>query len=218
MLILNFAFIMVFLRLFGKEGLIAWTAICVILANIQVTKNINIFGLESTLGNIVYATGFLATDILCEFYDRKDADRAVKIGLLTIVSMTLLMQLAIMIKPSETDLVNDSLVKVFTLIPRISLGSILAYFVSSRHDIFAYEFWKKRTNGKHLWIRNNASTFVSQLLDTAVFTLVSFYGVYKTDVLVDIALTTLAVKWFAAVCDTPMIYLAGRWHRKGLLK
>lgn len=215
MIIANFAFIMLFLRLFGKEGLIAWSAICVVIANIQVTKNVSLFGLEATLGNIVYSTGFLATDILCEFYSEEDAKKAAHVGLVTIVAMTVLMQLAIKINPSETDIAHSSMVTLFSMIPRISLGSITAYFVSSRHDIFAYQFWRKKTHGKYLWLRNNFSTFVSQLLDTVIFTLIAFAGVYPADVLFDIVLTTLLIKWIAALCDTPMIYLAGRWFKKG---
>ncbi|NLA98459.1 MAG: queuosine precursor transporter, partial [Spirochaetales bacterium] len=80
MLLCNFTLIMFAFRRWGKLGLFIWVPISVIVANIQVTKNVMLFGLEATLGNIVYATGFLATDILTEFYGKKESAKAVAIG------------------------------------------------------------------------------------------------------------------------------------------
>ena len=83
MLLLNFAAILVIYRFFGRVGLYAWVPISVIVANIQVIKTIELFGISASLGNIVYATSFLATDILSENYGKKDAGKAVGIGFLS---------------------------------------------------------------------------------------------------------------------------------------
>jgi uncharacterized integral membrane protein (TIGR00697 family) len=92
MLVLNFVLIMLAFRLWGKMGLYIWVRISVILANIQVTKNVMLFGMEATLGNIVYATGFLATDILTEFYGKRESAKAVAIGFFSLLAMTIIMQ------------------------------------------------------------------------------------------------------------------------------
>lgn len=99
MLALNFVMILIAFRLWGKLGLYIWIPISVIVANIQVTKNVVLFGLDATLGNIVYATGFLATDILSELYGKKESAKAVAIGFFSLLSMTIIMQVALLFEP-----------------------------------------------------------------------------------------------------------------------
>ena len=95
MLSANFIAILLCYRFFGKLGLYIWIPISVIIANIQVLKTVELFGLTATLGNIVYATSFLATDILGENYQVKDARRAVYIGFFALISMTVFMNIAL---------------------------------------------------------------------------------------------------------------------------
>lgn len=218
MMAVNFAFIMFAFRRWGRIGLLVWIPISCIVANIQVTKNVILFGFEATLGNIVYSTSFLATDMLSEFYRTEDAKQAVGFGFFALVAMTVLMQLAILFVPSQTDIADPSLNLIFGLMPRIAIGSLIAYLLSNYHDVWSYEFWRRRTQGRHLWIRNNFSTFVSQLIDTLVFTLIAFYGVYETGVLIQIMASTFLLKWIVALADTSMIYLARYWVKKGLIK
>lgn len=213
MLVVNFAAIMVAFRAWGKTGLYIWMPISVIVANIQVTKTIVLFGMEATLGNIVYATSFLATDILSEFYSKESAGKAVKIGFFSLITMTVLMQFALMFKPAPSDAMQQSLQTLFSLMPRITLGSLIAYLISNTHDIYAYQFWKKRS--KALWIRNNFSTFVSQAIDSLLFTAIAFWGTFEINVLIQIFISTLVLKWIVAVFDTPFMYLSRKWVREG---
>lgn len=217
MLLLNFLAIMLAFRLWGRTGLFIWIPISVIIANIQVTKTVVLFGLEATLGNIVYATSFLATDILSECYGKKDAAKAVGMGFFSLVVMTVLMNVALAFIPAQSDFVQESMSTIFGLMPRIALGSLVAYVASQVHDIHAFDYWKRRKPGaKWLWLRNNASTMVSQLIDTLLFTLIAFYGVYGWDVLWQIMVTTYLLKWLVAAMDTPFMYLAQKWHEDGL--
>jgi len=216
MLVLNFGAIMFAFRKWGKVGLMVWVPISVIIANIQVTKTIELFTIEATLGNIVYATSFLATDILSEFYSDKDAKKSIKFGFFSLIIMTLMMQLALFFKPAPSDMVQSSLQTIFSLMPRIVAGSLLAFFLSSYHDIWAYKHWKNLN--KPLYLRNNLSTLVSQLIDTTVFSLIAFYGVFPGKVLLEIMLSTLLFKWIVAFCDTPMLYLARKWVREGKIE
>jgi hypothetical protein len=215
MLLANFFLIILAYRLFGKWGLIMWIPISVIVANIQVIQTVELFGLVATLGNIVYATSFLVTDILSENYGKTEAKKAVWIGFFSLISMTLLMNLALYFLPLEGDefalITHDATSTIFKLMPRIAIASLAAYLLSQRHDVWAFHFWKKRfPHDKQLWLRNNLSTMVSQLIDSSVFVLLAFYGVFETGILLEIFLTTYFLKWIVAAADTPFVY----WARK----
>ncbi len=218
MLLVNFAAILISYRLWGKLGLYIWVPIAAIIANIQVTKTVDLFGFEATLGNIVYATSFLVTDILSENYGKKEAQKAVGIGFFSLIIMTLLMNLALYFKPADSDFVQSSMQTIFSLMPRIAFASLIAYGISQLHDIWAYDFWKKRFPAKNkIWVRNNLSTMVSQLFDSIVFTLIAFMGVFSTKVMIEIVITTYMLKWVVAIADTPFIYIAKNWKDKNII-
>lgn len=218
-LLANFLLIILAYKIFGKWGLIMWIPVSVIVANIQVIQTVKLFGLAATLGNVVYATSFLVTDILSENYGKKEAGKAVWIGFFSLISMTFLMNLTLWFIPLEGDefagIARDATSTIFQLMPRIAMASLLAYLFSQRHDVWAFHMWRKRFPGEHqLWIRNNLSTMVSQLIDSGVFVLVAFYGVFETAVLFEIFITTYVLKWIVAAADTPFVYLARRIHKK----
>ena len=215
MLLANFLLIILAYKLFGKWGLIMWIPISVIVANIQVIQTVELFGLVATLGNIVYASSFLVTDILSENYGKEDAKKAVWIGFFSLISMTLLMNLALQFVPLEGDefavIANDATRTIFSLMPRIAIASLTAYLLSQRHDVWAYHFWKKRFSKEHqIWLRNNLSTAVSQLIDSVVFVTIAFWGVFETNTLLEIFITTYFLKFIVAAADTPFVY----WARK----
>ncbi len=211
MLLANFLLITLAYRLFGKWGLIMWIPISVIVANIQVIQTVELFGLVATLGNIVYATSFLVTDILSENYGKEEAKKAVWIGFFSLISMTLLMNLALKFLPLEGDefasVAHEATSTIFSLMPRIAVASLAAYLLSQRHDVWAFHFWRNRfPKDKQLWLRNNLSTGISQLIDSVVFVLIAFYGVFETAMLFEIFMTTYFLKFIVAAADTPFVY------------
>lgn len=212
MLLCNFIFITYIYRSFGKAGLYAWIPISSILSNLQVVLLVNLFGYETTLGNIMYAGGFLVTDILSENYGEKDAKKAVKIGFVSMIATAVLMKIAVMFEPSavsESHEIFESLKLIFDFMPRVLLASLLAYGLSQWHDVWAYAMWKRVFPAKKfIWIRNNASTIISQLIDNTIFTVVAFYGVYPIEVLLQIFFVTYFMKVAVALFDTPFVYLA----------
>ena len=219
LLLSNFLLIILAYKVFGKRGLFMWIPIATIVANVQVIQTIELFGLVATLGNIVYASSFLVTDILSELYGKKEARKAVWIGFFSVISMTLLMNIALLFEPLEGDAfageTYKSLETIFSIMPRIVIASLTAYLISQQHDIWAYHFWRKRFPGqKKIWIRNNLSTVVSQFIDSTIFTLIAFWGIYEMRILIEIFATTYILKWIVAAADTPFIYWAAKIGRK----
>ncbi len=210
--LVNFVLITLSYKLFGKTGLFAWIALGTILANIQVTKTIdfNFFGvhLVATLGNIMYGTLFLVTDALGEKYGIKDAKKAVYIGFFSLLATVIIMKFSIWFVPNIDDFSHDSIAIIFNMLPRIALGSLSAYIVSQLFDVYMFQKIKSKLPGdKHLWIRNNGSTLISQLIDTSIFVPIVFLGEYPNNIVVDIFITTYLIKVIVAFMDTPFIYL-----------
>ncbi len=214
MLVVNFTSIIYVYKYFGIIGLYAWVPISSILANIQVVLLVNLFGFETTLGNILYAGGFLVTDILSENHGEKAAKKAVRIGFISMIVTAVLMKIAVMFEPStveESQATFQSLKMIFDFMPRILLAGLAAYAVSQYHDVWAYNFWKKKFPSlKYIWIRNNASTMVSQFIDNIIFTSIAFWGVYEFNVLVQIFFVTYFMKLAVALFDTPFVYAASK--------
>lgn len=201
-------------RLFGRDGLYALVVAAVIVANIQVTKTVVLFGLTATLGNVLYGSVFLATDILSELYGTREARRCVWMGFVAMVLTVLWMQLALWYTPGPDDFAHDALTTVFALMPRVAAGSLAAYLVSQHHDISAFQFWRRKTGGRFLWLRNCASTMVSQAIDSVLFCFIALWGLYEPGVWLQILLTTYVLKWTVALLDTPFMYLAVRLGAK----
>ncbi len=215
LMFVNFIGIILAYKFFGKTGIFAWIAMAIILANVQVAKIIRFFGLVTAMGNIIYGTTFLATDILTEKYGKSEARKAVMLGFFTLISVTIIMQLTLMFTPDESDTLSPALQQIFGFMPDVMIASLSAYLISQLHDVWAFDFWKRKTEGKHLWLRNNASTLVSQLIDNVIFTTLFFVILNPQFVeslgwqgIFEIFLTSYIMKFVVAIFDTPFIYLA----------
>ena len=207
--ILDLTLTLVVFRFFGRAGLFALIVMNVIICNIQVLKVVELFGLTTTLGNVLYGSVFLITDMLGEFYGKHEARKGVLLGFITLVLAMVYMKIAIIYIPHPSDFIQPSLEAIFDLMPRIAAASLLAYAVSQTHDVWAFHFWRKKTNGRFLWLRNNASTLASQFLDSLIFCGVAFYGLYPLPVVVEILISTYVIKALVTVLETPFVY-AGR--------
>jgi hypothetical protein len=208
---INFIIVLLFYKLFGKSGLFVWLGFSTVAANLQVVKTIEIFGLTATMGNIMYGTAFLVTDIINEKYGEKEAKKAVWLGFATLISLTVIMQGVLMFQPDETDFAQGALKTIFDMIPRIAIGSLAAFIISQYTDVAIYSWLRRKfPSDRQLWIRNNGSTMISQLLDTLIFTSIAFLGVYPFDIWIQIFITTYLIKFVVAIIDTPFAYLAKR--------
>jgi uncharacterized integral membrane protein (TIGR00697 family) len=209
-LIISFLLVILAYKLFGKTGLYVWTAVGVILANIQVMKTVEVFGFVTALGTVIYSSLFLVTDIINENHSKKDAQKAVWIGFFVLIVTTIMMQITIYFIPDESDFLSEHISAIFSFLPRIAFASLIAYIISQNHDVWFFAKMKKIHKKKHLWLRNNLSTIVSQLVDNIVFTLIAFFGVFSWNIIGQIFLTSMIMKIIVAACDTPFVY----WARK----
>jgi uncharacterized integral membrane protein (TIGR00697 family) len=207
--LLNMIFVLIMYKFFGRTGLFVWVGFATVLANIQVTKMIEIFGLTATLGNAIYGSIFLVTDILNEKYGKNEAKKAVWLGFASLIMMTVIMQVVLEFTPATDDFAHDSLSTIFGLIPQIALGSIIAYIVSQYTDVYIFSFLRKLfPSDRAFWIRNNGSTMLSQLLDTLIFTSIAFYGVLPLDVWMSVFFSTYILKFLVSILGTPFGYIA----------
>ncbi len=212
-----FGTILVF-RFGGKTGLIALVSSAIILCNLEVMKLTTLFGFTVTLGNILYGIIFLATDLLNEVYGPAEARKAVVAGFVSMLSMTLVMQGALLFTPSPDPWaleVNDAMKLLFGFMPRLAVASLTAYLVSQYHDVWSFNLIRRLTKGRYLWLRNNLSTMVSQLIDTLIFCGIAFWGVLTKPVFIDVLISTYVIKFVVAACDTPFMYLGSRLAKKG---
>lgn len=217
-LIFIFSIVLFAYRFFGKTGLFCVSAIATVLANIEVAILVNAFGMEQTLGNVLFAATFLITDILSECEGKKEANKAVWLGVFSSVFFLLLSQSWLIYVPSENDFIHSSIVSVFSNTPRMIISSLVVYAISQVFDVWLYHKWwsfTKRKFGdkrKYLWLRNNGSTLISQILNTLLFTIFAFAGVYNAKTLVSIFLSSYVIFIVTSLLDTPVLYLARRIH------
>lgn len=208
--ILIFSGLLLCYSLFGKTGAMAWVGMATILANVITAKNADIFGLSTAIGTVMFASTFLATDILTEYHSIRDAKKAVYIGLFADVLLIVSTQIALMYKPSEFDYADGAMQTLFALNMRISIASMVMYFISNFADVYLFKKLKEKSGGKWLWLRNNVSTILCNCLENFGFIGFAFAGIYDAKTILTIALSTSIIEAIVAVCDTPFIYLAGK--------
>lgn len=209
-IIVVFSLVLLFHRLFKRDGVIAWVAIATVLANIITAKNAMIFGLSTAIGTVMFASTFLATDILSECYSKKDAQKAVQIGLLSNIVLIFATQIALRYIPSPFDYANDAMSTLFALNLRISIASAAMYFVANMADVYIFNKIKEHMNGKHLWLRNNVSTILCNCLENFGFIGLAFWGIYDVKTILSIAVSTSIIEAIVALLDTPFLYIARR--------
>ena len=194
-------------RKFGASLMIGVYASMIVMSQIFATKMV-MFGEFVVPGAVVfYAVTYLLTDALSEFYGEEYAKKAVYTGLASCIMLVLGVQLLINWTPADFWTYQAELEIILQNTWRITAASMLAYFVSQRFDVFLYNKIKRKTEGKHLWLRNNISTLSSQAIDTAIFIGVAFAFTMGSSELLMLMLGQYVVKVIIAFIDTPFIYI-----------
>lgn len=213
-LFVSFGSVILFFRVFGKSGLFAWIGICAVFANIEVVILVRAFGMEQTLGNTLFASSFLATDILSEIYGKKNANKGVLVGIITTCLFIILSFMWQHYIPAKSDWAMPFVKQLFANTPRVLLASLSAYGISEAFDVWLYHKWwdltekKSGSKSKFLWFRNNFSTLISQLVNIVIFNFGAFLGVYKISELISITVACYVIYIITSLLDTPFIYFA----------
>ena len=177
---------------------------------------IGLYTFEQSVGLLPYPITFLATDILSEIYGKEKANNVVTSGLLASIFMLLIVTLSDHIATASWSPVNsETFHLVFGLSGAAVFASMIAYLFAQYIDIRLFHFWKRLTKGKHLWLRNNASTICSQFIDTCcVLLLLCFFNVIPWEKFSVLLANGFLFKIFFAAFDTPLFYLFSNLARK----
>ncbi len=221
---IDLGFALLLYRLFGRYGLMASVILGILLANLQGPKLTLIWlpfigELQTSLGVILYSGIYFATDLLSEKYGKRQANLAVQLGFVTSIIIVVMISISMMFLPSsdpETAVfaleVHTAFNTLFSFTPRFVFGSLLAYYISQSFDVWLFHFIKLRTDGKHLWLRNNLSTMASQAIDTLIYALVVWWGIVDLQTALMLGLAKYLIKVIIALIDTPFIYLGRSWR------
>lgn len=175
-----------------------------VLAAVMASKIIAVGRLVVPAGVLAYCLTFLITDVISEIWGKERAQTVVMGGFITLVLVFLLTGISILWPPASFWPHQKAYETILGSSARIMVASLTAYLFSQYHDVWAFHFWKRVTSDRFLWLRNNASTIVSQLLDSVVFITIAFYGSMP---LVPLILGQWVVKVGIAALDTPFVYL-----------
>ena len=190
---------------------IACLITCNLIANKFVDVDFGWLGFDEPItlsaGVLPYPLTFLITDILSEFYGKRKTNQVVLVGFFSSLVVLLILWVAESFPASSLGIVGDNeFSTVFSSSGRVIGASMTAYLVAQLIDVRLFHFWKKLTKGKHLWLRNNASTILSQFVDTTLVVLVLFAGRMSMDKITLLVWYGWIYKLLAALFDTPIIY------------
>lgn len=186
-------------------------------ANLLGSKVTTIFGIAMSVGVFALPFTFLVTDAVGEVFGRKKAQNIVHAAVIAQVLVLILTVISIKAVPANRFTYNEEYRLVFENSIRVMIASLIAFLVSQTHDVWAFDFWKKKTHGKMLWLRNNASTFVSQAIDTLLFMFIAFYGInerFTVAFIFQLSVTYWIIKLVFALIDTPFVYAIVNWLKK----
>ena len=225
MLAVCFGAILLMLRLFGEVGLQVYVVVAIVGANIQVLKVVKfaVYSEPVALGTVLFATTYLCTDIITEHYGRAAAQKTVALGFAAYLFSTVIMILTLGFPPLTVEQagetmtwalpLHDHMAALFTPAPAFFAAGMTAYLVSQYHDIWLYHVILRWTGDRWLWLRNNASTAISALIDNTIFSVLAWI-VFAADplpwstVIFTFILGTYWLRLIVAVMDTPIIYLS----------
>ncbi|MBU1130664.1 queuosine precursor transporter [Patescibacteria group bacterium] len=187
---------------------------CLIAANLLGSKITTILGISISVAIFTYPFSFLITDIITEVYGKKKAYNLILGGFIALIFLLGITYLSVKLQPNERYSSNESYVLIFSASLRMIIASLTAFILAQLHDVWAFHFWKKKTQGKFLWLRNNASTIVSQFIDTTVFIFIAFYQIapkFDFSFMWHLIIPYYLFKVAFAILDTPVCYLGVKW-------
>lgn len=177
-------------------------------------KIINVYGISTSVGIFIIPFSFLITDIVEEVYGKDAIKHFIIGGVLSLVVIFSFVMIFVYLEPHQRYNANEEYKTIFGSSLRMIIATICAFLLSQYHDAIAFDFWKRKTNGKALWLRNNLSTTMSQLIDTFVFMMVAFYQLtpkFTLSFVITLAIPYYLFKISFAILNTPLVYLGVKW-------
>ena len=181
-------------------------ATLLLVANIIAVKPVAFGGWVLPAGVIAYPFTFLITDTISELYGRRVATRVVWYGFGLSAAMVILVYVARVLPAAVFWQNQDAYDSILGSVPRLVLGSMIAYLMSQHIDVIMFHILRHFTNSRHLWLRNTASTIISQSIDTVLFISIAFSGSVPQSVLWNMMATQYVIKICIAFADTPLVY------------
>ena len=178
---------------------------CLVAAAVLTAKIVSIGPIVVPAGVFAYCITFVCADVISEIWGRRCANMVVLAGFIGLACTFLLIQLALWCPAASFWNQEDAFRGILGTTPRIIVASLTAYLLSQFYDVWLYNLLKDRMRGRHLWLRNNVATILSQLIDSVVFIMIAFYGVMPVWPLI---VGQWTVKVVLALCDTPLVYAA----------
>lgn len=186
-------------------------------ANLIGSKISVVWGVTFSVGIFAYPITFLITDLIEEVFGKKHSRRFLLAGAISMLVVFAWVALALVLPPADRFQFESEYQTIFKVSLRFIVASLIAFVLSQLHDIWAFGFWRKKTKGRFLWLRNNASTIVSQFVDTVIFMFIALYKVapqYDAAFIFKLIIPYWLLKVLFALLDTPLVYLGVRWLRK----
>lgn len=187
-----------------------------VISNVIATKLISVWGFIVPAGVVAYPITFLMTDVIGEVWGKQIVTKVVWAGFFCSILAMILGLIAVYLPPAVFYTEQEFFAGLFGTVGRITIASLIAYLVSQFNDVHVFHYLKDKTNGKHLWLRNNVGTISSQFFDTAIFITIAFYGTMPIADLGMLALSQWLFKIMIALADTPFCYMLVAWCRKSL--
>jgi queuosine precursor transporter len=197
----------------GRTAIFVYTVGCILVSNVTVTKQVQFLGITTSLAVFIFSVTYLAHDILTEYWGKSHAMKLVMCNLAAQVAFMVYSSVAILTPSAPTDEASAAIITLFTVTPRVTMAAVLSA-VGGYICVTVFSALKKR-QGKgrlSLAIRNSISTILGNWVNTVVFFLVAFYGIFPDRVLSQIVLSALLVKLTLGILDTPFMFLA-RWAK-----
>ncbi len=219
-------------RLFGKEGLFVFIVLAVVLGNIQSLKVIQLsfFEYPIAMGSILFTTTLLATDILSEYYGKKEAEKAIWLGFFGLLMVCVIMLLTLGSKVIEAEPASslyryvethNAMALLFTPSPALILASLTAYLISQYADMIVFLWLKKRSQGRFVSIRTFVATLLATLIDNCIFSFLAWRIFYPLDIdlktfLYAYILGALGIRIFINFLNAPFIYYMRKQNQQNL--
>ena len=196
----------------GKTSLVAWIVLQAVLANLFVVKQMELFGLTVTCSDVFAIGAILGLNLLQEHFGKKEAKKAVNISFFALLFFGCMALIHLAYVPSPSDETHEAFRLIFSSTPRIIAASFAVYWLVQKWDIYFFQWLQKRFDGKRLAIRLWVSLFVSQAIDTILFSLLGLYGI--VDSVFDIMVLSYGVKCFIITLGAPIAAYSKKWIQK----